>query len=67
MYSSIGLSGIVNLLLELKSANISIVLYRCDNLVTRLLKLLKLENLFYFSSTLDDAYLLLNKTYKTAC
>jgi anti-anti-sigma regulatory factor len=66
IYSSMGFSGLINQLLEYRSRNTKIILFGYDALTYRLLKMLKMENMFHYSQTLDEAYLILNQTCKVA-
>ncbi|PRY14332.1 STAS domain-containing protein [Pontibacter ummariensis] len=62
IYSRIGFSGFVNRLLYLKSKQANITLFGCDDQIKKLFRLLKLEQLFNFSPTLDEAYLSLHQS-----
>jgi hypothetical protein len=64
IYSGIGFSGLISQLLEYRSKNAKIILFGYDALTYRLLQMLKMENMFHYSQTLDEAYLILNQTYK---
>lgn len=65
IHNRIGFSEFINHLLYIKSKKSSITLFGCDKQVIKLLKLLKLENAFHFSPTLDEAYLHLNRAFRS--
>jgi hypothetical protein len=64
IYSSIGFSGLISQLLEYRSKNAKIILFGYDAHTYSLLRMLKMENMFHYSQSLDEAYLILNQTYK---
>jgi anti-anti-sigma regulatory factor len=64
IHSSIGFSGLVNQLLDYRAQHAKIILFGYDKQTYRLLQLLKMDNLFHFSQSLDEAYLILNQTHK---
>ncbi|GHA56082.1 STAS domain-containing protein [Pontibacter akesuensis] len=66
VFSSIGFSGFINHLLHLRSMRATVTLVGCDTMVQRLLKVLKVENLFLYASTMDEAYLSLQKGVKSS-
>ncbi|MFT2009805.1 STAS domain-containing protein [Pontibacter sp. 13R65] len=61
---NIGVSGFVSYLLLLRKFNTQLTLIGCSQQMYTLLKLLKLENIFTFSPTMEEAHLNLTKIKK---